>query len=126
MTTPPINAAISAGLAALDAVTGVAITYTRGAATATMTATKGRTEHEALNEDGMAEIADSVDWMIDAADLLLPTRTLPIAGDTITEVDAAGTHTYRVGVPFGAAQPWRYSDHHRLRLRVHSIQHGTT
>ena len=45
---------------------------------------------------------------------------LPQRGDTITEVVGSKTHVHVVARPDGGEQVWRYCDHQRSRIRLHT------
>lgn len=110
--------AIAAARATVQAVAGVAVTYTRGASVVALTATPGRTQFELDNGDGVILNIESRDYLIDPADLVIAgTASAPASGDRITE----GDRVYEV-MPFGREPAWRWSDTHRTRYRVHTKQ----
>lgn len=97
------------------------ITYRRGGASVSLSATRGRTEFQAVNGDGTVIEVVSADWIVDPDDLILNgAETLPRKGDTITD-DVA---TYQVMPPQGSDKAYR-QDATKQRLRIHTKQVGT-
>lgn len=108
--------------ARLKATAADLVTYTRGGETlADLSATIGTTTHDDIAANGMLTAVESNDFVITAADLILSAAvTLPVVGDVITW----GGETYEVR-PFGEKQrPWRYSDPHKVTLRIHTKRTG--
>lgn len=96
------------------------VTYLRGNSSVEVLATIGRTEFEIAGEYGVVEKAESRDFLILAADLVLDRQaTLPERGDRIRETQNATTFVYEVMAP-GQEPPWRYSDAYRKTLRIHT------
>ena len=94
------------------------ITYSRGAVSLSITATKGTTSFDSEQSDGSMIRFESIDYLIEAA-TLTPTMGLPQDGDLIHD----GDHTYEL-LALNGAQPFRYSDRHRTIIRVHTKQIG--
>lgn len=99
------------------------VTYRRGIDEVELLASVGNTEFEIETEDGAdLERWQSRDFLIAAADLVLAGQTvLPEKGDTIKETVGDATHVYEVMAP-GDVPHFRYSDAHRVRLRIHTKQ----
>lgn len=99
------------------------VTYVRGIDSVSLSATVGTTEFEIETEDGAdLERWQSRDFLIAAADLVLAGKTvLPEKGDQIKETVGTNTHVYEVMAP-GDVPHFRYSDPHRVRLRIHTKQ----
>ncbi len=96
------------------------VTYQRGAQSVTLLATIGRTEFEQVDEYGVVSRAQSRDFLLRTADLVLGGSTvLPQAGDRIRETDDGVTFVHEVMAPAGQP-PWRYSDAFRRTLRIHT------
>ena len=99
------------------------IAYVRGAESLDLKATIGQTEFGIADESGMVVTHQSRDFLILAADLILSgLQAEPARGDQIQERQADGqVLVYEVMAP-GGMQPWRYSDPHRIVMRVHTKQ----
>lgn len=99
------------------------VVYRRGVARVTLNATLGRTQLTVDDGQGgvHTEYTDR-DYLIAAADLILAGRaTEPERDDMIEETVGTETLKYRV-LPHGSEPPWRWSDPHRLIMRVHTKQ----
>lgn len=100
---------------------GVEITYLRGAASATLRAMPGRSEHELEQAGGALLQVASDDWLIAAADLVLDGQaTAPAAGDQLRYASGGLVYVYEVPRAAGGMAPWRWSDGLRLIYRVHT------
>lgn len=96
-------------------VSGVAVTYTRGAATLALTAIPARGEHT-LNVGEVSTIFQTRDYLILADELAFSGAvTLPARGDTITE----GGVTRDV-LSISGSPGWEYTDQTRQLIRVHT------
>ena len=88
------------------------VTYVRGAASAVVRATVGRTEFK--TDDGQTvrtEYTDR-DFLILTEDLVLSgSPTLPEPGDKIRETQGTAVYVFEV-------KGWRYSDPYRQTLRI--------
>lgn len=94
------------------------VTYTRGGdSLAGLLAVIGKTSHDSVTGNGMMVVVESVDFVITAADLILGEAVrLPATGDRITW----NGDTFEV-LPFGESKEhWRYSDPHRVTIRIHT------
>ncbi len=95
------------------------VTYVRGAASAAVRATVGRTEFK--TDDGETvriEFTDR-DFLILAADLILAASpTLPERGDKVRETQDGTVYVFEV-------MDWRYSDPYRQTLRIETKLVGT-
>ena len=93
------------------------ITYSRGAATVTLSVTRGYTEHTELDGDGFPILTHTQDFICTTADLILSgSAAIPQKGDVITD---AGGVTFSVYPPSGGT-PYRYSDPYRTMLRIYT------
>lgn len=105
---------------------GVTITYTRGADSVSLTAVPGRTPVELLEGDDVVEQLRYTDWLIDPAELLLAgSQVEPRRNDQITvadtDSDMNGNLFRCTELPIDR-QVWRYSEEHaRAWIRVHSL-----
>lgn len=96
------------------------VVYRRGAETAQLAATIGRTKFEIDDGYGAIERYESRDFLVLAEELVLGgIAVLPDRGDRIEETVGLTTYVYEVCAP-GKAPPWRYSDSYRQTLRIHS------
>lgn len=101
------------------------VTYARGASTVDLNATIGRTEFEVIDQYGVMTKVQSRDYILTAADLIIDAEVVtPKRGDKIRETDGDTVYIYEVMSP-GQHPEWRYSDHSRLSLRIHTKQIGT-
>lgn len=102
----------------------VPVTYCRGAATAEVRATIGRTVFEVSREYGVFEKYISRDYIIAAGELILNNDpVLPARGDQIRETQDGKIYMYEVMAP-GNEPCWRWSDSYRRSLRIHTKQVG--
>jgi len=97
------------------------VTYARGATSFSVQATIGRTLFERSDAEGIQTTWESRDYLISAEDIREELFASPAAGDTITEIDDAGTFTYEVMAPPGE-KVWKYSDSYRRCMRIHTKQ----
>lgn len=96
------------------------VTYRRGAETAQLAATIGRTKFEVDDGYGAIERYESRDFLVLAEDLIVGgSAVLPDRGDRIEETVSTTTYVYEVCAP-GKEPPWRYSDPYRQTLRIHT------
>jgi hypothetical protein len=97
------------------------VTYRRGDRSVCVPATIGRTEYQQDDGYGIITKAESRDFLILAADLILDGMlVLPEVGDRIDEMQCDKTFTYEV-LPIGGQQTqYRYSDPFRQTLRIHT------
>lgn len=103
----------------LNAAAGVDVTYSRAAASVTLTATVGRTVFRRNEQGGAAVEFGERDYLITAADLILSGVAVePAEGDRITETINGVAVTFRV-VPVLGEPAWRWSDPSRTAYRVH-------
>ena len=120
-----MDSAISAMHTALQAVAGLAVTYHRGDASVSVTATIGQTTFRFDDEVGVTRIVTR-DYLIATSALVLDgAAALPAAQDTITETRGSTVYTHTVGTPDGEP-PYRFSDSGKSILRVHTIQTDVT
>lgn len=96
------------------------VTYRRRQLSVSLSATIGRTTFETADDFGVVQQTESRDFIVEAADLILDgEQTLPMRGDLIEETVAGETHVYET-LPLPGEQLWRYSDPHRVMLRIHT------
>ncbi len=97
------------------------VVYRRaGAGSVVVAAQRGRSEALLERSDGGAETVRSVDFLVSPSALLLGGAVqVPAPGDEIELSDGGKTITYVVGA-LGAEPCWRYSDHFRQTLRIHT------
>jgi hypothetical protein len=101
------------------------VSYQRGALSATLLATIGRTVFELQDAKGFIQKTESRDYLITTSDLVLAGQTvLPERGDKIVETVGNQTFTYEVLAP-GREPVWRFSDPFRTQLRIHTKHVGT-
>lgn len=114
------STAASFASAAAKGNAGTSITYRRGTLSASLTATKGRSEFAELDNNGHLVRTESRDWLMEADDIVLGGRAvLPQRGDRIEETAGGTKHVYEL-MQFGDEPPWKYSDEERVRIRVHT------
>lgn len=97
---------------------GLAVTYTRGAQSVSLTAWLGRTQFARLGGPGAQGAAvewGDRDYLFATADLRLGE---PEVGDRLTE--AGSGLVYEVCTPDTGEPGWRYSDPSRTVIRVHT------
>ena len=100
---------------------GQAVVYARGATTANLTATPGRSEMETHDTDGTAIGWESRDWIIPAADLAAAGLAPPARGDTITATIADEARVFTVTAPDGG-RPFTEMDPAGVLLRIHTTE----
>lgn len=97
---------------------GSTVTYRRGSDEAEITATIGRSEFEAQDQNGVIENWESRDFLVTAADLPFGE---PLRGDVIVETAGDLELEYEVAAPRGVPV-FRYGDAFRSIVRVHTKQ----
>jgi len=102
----------------LQAAAGTTVTYRRGTDTADVTATIGRSEFEAQDQNGVIERWESRDYLVPAADLPFGE---PERGDVIVETSGTIELQYEVASPRGVPV-FRYGDAFRSIVRIHTKQ----
>ena len=96
------------------------VTYSRGAASVSVSATLGRTTYQIDRGDGISVEERTRDYLIAVADLVLSSVAVePQPGDRIVEAGAP-TKTYEVMAPEGTETSWRFCDEHRQTYRIHA------
>lgn len=92
------------------------VTYSRGAQTAIVSATRGSSNYEELDADGIVHRHQTRDYIVRTADMLLGGSPIkPQDGDRVLD----GAQTYVV-VSLNGDPPWRYTDAHRSGMRIHT------
>lgn len=102
----------------LSAAAGSTVTYRRGNDQADVTATIGRSEFEAQDQNGVVENWESRDFLIAASGLPFGE---PRRGDVIVETASSLELEYEVSSPRGVPV-FRYGDAFRSIVRVHTKQ----
>lgn len=107
----------------LGCAAGVAITYTRGATTITITeasghATVGREQSPSEREGGQRKEWFDRDYLIQVASLA--SLGEPQEGDLITETVNGNERLYKVMRPPTGERAWRFSDTEETCFRVHT------
>ena len=107
---------LSNALADVRSTAGSTVTYQRASDTVTITAVRGRSTHTAESTEGIVYEAESVDYLVAAADLILAGSTItPAAGDLIVD----GDETFEV-LAEGGSPPYEPSDPDGATLRIHT------
>jgi len=121
-----LSRSVAALAATVKSAAADTVLYRTGAVAVSLRAAKGKTTFEVVDQAGLLERQESVDWIVDAADLVGPTgRITPARGHTVEETDAEGTvHVYTVNAP-GKEPPYRWLDPYRTALRIHTKHTGT-
>jgi hypothetical protein len=111
---------IGNGLTALTCVAGVEVKYRRGADWVRIRAVPGQTTFNITDANVVVSETRSRDYLIQADDLVIGGVVVtPQRGDLIEETVGAKIQIYEVTRPDGE-QPWRYADHGRTSIRVHT------
>lgn len=93
-----------------------AVTYQRGAQSASVSATRGSSPYEEIDADGIVHRHQTRDYIVRTADMLFTGVPIkPQDGDKIVD----GTQTYTV-CSLSGDPPWRYTDAHRAGMRIHT------
>lgn len=101
------------------------IVYARGASSATIPATVGKTVFQVARAYGLFERTESRDYLVAVADLVLDgAPAIPRQGDRIKEGTEGGVEVYEVMAP-GGEPHYRFSDPHRQVFRIHTKHIGT-
>lgn len=102
--------------------TSFAVTYRRGSATVSVTATLGSSAWESDSPTGGVIERESRDYLIDVDDLTLNGQAVtPRRGDRIEETRGGTTYTYEV-IGDADRPPAEYSDRYRTKWRIHTEQ----
>lgn len=99
---------------------GLAVTYTRGAQSVSITAWTGNTLFARnVKDPGAPVVWGEGDVLFAAADLVIDGENLtPQKGDTITLTLGGSSVTFGLSTPTGEPV-WRYADQTRMIIRVH-------
>lgn len=117
---PPIARALAAAAKTLRRISGVSVTYRRGAASVELTATPADTTLELSQGDGSLIRLEARDWLITAAELVLDDVPIePARGDTIEETVGEKVLKYKI-LDLPGVSGWRWSDEHRVSFRIHT------
>jgi hypothetical protein len=99
---------------------GVDITYRRGSDTVAITATATLHEYQIVDQDGIATVVISRDYIVHAADLVLDGAEIaPRAGDQIVETIRSVATTFEV-MPLGERRECELVDQDGLLLLIHT------
>jgi hypothetical protein len=105
---------------------GEAVHLVRGSATRQLTATRARSEHDRVEENGLVTRVVTVDWIIPVADYVFAgQRTEPQAADRILAVEAGRQVTYEA-VPADGQNSWQWLNKSHEDFRVFSKRIATT
>ena len=97
------------------------VTYHRGEDSVEVQATVGRKSYQVEGGYGALVWADSTDFIVSAADLVLGGETvLPERGDRIRVTDGEAVHVYEVMSPGGEMSHYEPSDPYRKAWRIHT------
>ncbi len=98
------------------------VTYERGAQSVVVSATRGSSSYDEVDENGIIHRHQTRDYIIRTADMLFSGSPVkPQDGDRVLD----GGQTYVVASLSGDP-PWRYTDAHRSGMRVHTKLVGET
>ena len=114
--------AVAQAFASIRCAAGQEVTYHRGDDWTKAVAVVGRTDF-ALDDDGTGVLVQSRsrDFMFQSRDLYFgDTPITPQRDDTIKEVVGDKVHVHEVVAPGGGEHVWRYMDHDRSAIRVHT------
>lgn len=100
----------------LASAAGATVTYQRGASSATVIATVGRSQFEAANQSGVIETWESRDFLIRTSSF---TFGIPQRHDRVIETVGGAAVTYEVAAPRGVPV-YHFGDAFRTMLRIHT------
>ncbi|QDV66255.1 hypothetical protein [Crateriforma conspicua] len=85
--------------------------------------TIGQTDYEAEDSDGQITTMQTRDFIVPVSELVDESGEpfTPADDHQIEEVVGDQTYLYQLRSPDGR-RAWRYSDHHRYRIRIHTVQ----
>ena len=113
--------AIATAFETMRCVAGIEITYHRGNDWSRLVAVAGKTDFKLSDEFGGIVESRSRDFVLNACDLVVGGEQItPKRGDLIKEAVGDKTHVHEVMRPDSNEQPWRYADHGRSAIRVHT------
>jgi hypothetical protein len=112
---------ISDAMSAIRCTAGVPITYwTDSSHWFKLAATPGQTTFTLDDGNGIVVDYTSRDFLVSACDMLFNGQYIvPADGHVIKETVGNAVHVYAVRREDGE-QPWRYSDHGRTQIRIHT------
>ena len=97
------------------------VTYRRGDTSVEVQATLGRRTYDVDDGAGALVAAQSIDFIVSAAALVLGGNVvLPERGDRITVTQDGGARVFEVTSPGGAMAHWEPSDPWGKTLRIHT------
>ena len=115
--------AVAGAYNSLRAAAGVHVTYHRATAWVRLCAVPGKSDFGATVPEQAAVVEfRSRDYIVRTADLVIGgVQVTPQRGDLVKEEVGDKVHVHEVIRPDdGNGQPWRYSDHGRTAIRVHT------
>jgi hypothetical protein len=100
------------------------VIYRRGEQLVSVVAVIGRSQFEAVSEDGIVTRFESRDFLIATLDLVLNgTKIEPRRGDRVVEEANGQVHEYEVSAP-EQENVYRYCDPFRELMRIHTKRVG--
>ena len=121
-----LRQAVASQLATLRAFAADTVVYRAGDTVVSCLATQGQTEFEVVDGSGLLVRQQSVDWIIDANQLITAAgRITPARGHTIEHTAGDGTvHVYTVMAP-GKEPAYRAFDPYGSAWRIHTKHTAT-
>lgn len=110
--------AIAVAAQAAERLGGIDVVYHRGDDSVPLKAVPGRTRYELVEGEGHITVHYSRDYLIIASKLVLDEDAIePQLGDRVVETATGREHTL---LDWPGEPCWRWSDEHRVRIRVHT------
>lgn len=93
------------------------ITYSRGSSSVQISATRGRSEFEVIDQNGIQHDLTSQDFICHVSDLVLDgSQKIPVPGDRVETSDGKAFEVMQMtGVP-----AYRFSDEQKTIYRIHT------
>lgn len=112
---------LTAMSATMKAVASQSVTYARGLDSVDVRATYGKKLLKLSDGQGGTRMEwTDMDFLIDAADLVLGGESIePARGDAIYLIAGDVVQQFEVA-PYGDEPPWRWSDPYHLKYRIHA------
>lgn len=95
------------------------VVYHQGSGSVTLAGSRGRSDFGVSSIDGSPILTNvqAHDWIFTPTDLVISSASVtPAEGDRIVD----GSVTYLVQAPAQGLPCWRFTDHYRNRVRVHT------
>ncbi|MBK8916316.1 MAG: hypothetical protein IPM64_17265 [Phycisphaerales bacterium] len=97
------------------------VTYRRGSAEVSVSAARGVSRFDTIDDSGGVLAVTSEDFLVSASDLVLDGNvTTPMRGDVIEAEEGGRTRQYAVLPPTGSTPCWRWADGFRYTIRIHA------